>query len=106
MSFYRNNIQLTGFKSSNELLPDLQTIDHETYTWIHIFEVSSIMKNTRRILLTIGLLGIAASIVSIIQGQNLTNILTGFISGTSLLYGYFELRKKTKEPVKAQCQSN
>jgi hypothetical protein len=50
--------------------------------------------STKYILLIIGILGILSSIAGLIQGQSFSNNLVGFICGSSLIWGYFELKKK------------
>ena len=52
---------------------------------------------TQKLVLVIGLLGIISSIIGIIIGQEPTINLIGFICGTSLLHGYFELKKVKNE---------
>jgi uncharacterized membrane protein HdeD (DUF308 family) len=51
------------------------------------------MNKSRYILLVIGILGIVAGIYNLTQSDT-NNALLAFISGTSLVYGYFELGKK------------
>ena len=53
--------------------------------------------NTKYILLVIGILGILSSLAGVIQGQELSSNLVGFICGSSLIWGYFELKKKEAE---------
>lgn len=50
--------------------------------------------NTKYILLVIGILGVLASILGVFQGRDLSSNITGFICGASLIWGYFELKKK------------
>ncbi len=54
------------------------------------------MKSTQIILLVIGISGIIASIFGFIAGSEFTINLTGMISGLSLIYCYFELKKQQK----------
>lgn len=51
---------------------------------------------TSTILLIIGVLGIGASIYGMVQDQSLSEHMLSLVCGTSLLYGYRELRKKEK----------
>ena len=56
--------------------------------------------NTQKLLLIIGILGITASIIGIIKGQEFTTHIIGFVCGASLIYGYFELKKDKDEQAK------
>jgi hypothetical protein len=52
------------------------------------------MKSTNYILLTIGILGLAASIFGVINGGAIQDHLIGIICSASLIYGYLELKNK------------
>lgn len=54
-------------------------------------------KSTIYVLLVIGVLGVAASIIGLFQGQSFTDQLIPFICGSTLLWYSFELRKKAKQ---------
>ena len=54
------------------------------------------MKNTKYILLIIGLLAIAATVYFLIQGEPFTEQIITLVCGSSLIYGYFELNKASK----------
>ncbi len=54
------------------------------------------MKNTKYILLIIGILGVLASVYNYFNDKNISNNIIGFICGISLIYGYFELNKVQK----------
>ncbi len=47
------------------------------------------MRTTRYVLLTIGLLGVAASIFNFVQGDSFFDILSGLVASSALIYGYF-----------------
>jgi len=53
------------------------------------------MKNTKYILLVIGILGIAAGVYAIATGKGTSEYLLGLICGASLVFGYTELSKQT-----------
>lgn len=54
------------------------------------------MKNSKYILLIIGVLGLTAGIYSAVTGQGPSEYLLGLICGASLVFGYFELNKQSK----------
>lgn len=58
------------------------------------------MKLTKYILLIIGLLGIAASVIRIVQNDPLSDVLMGLISSSALIYGYFVFGKLEKQKEK------
>ncbi|MBO3700627.1 hypothetical protein [Roseivirga sp. E12] len=51
------------------------------------------MKNTKYILLVIGILGLAAGVYAIVTAKGPSEYLLGLICGASLVFGYFELNK-------------
>ena len=51
------------------------------------------MNKSKYVLLVIGVLGIAAGVYNLTQ-SDINNALLAFISGSSLVYGYFELGKR------------
>ena len=57
------------------------------------------MKATKYVLLTIGILGAIASTIRIVQGDPVSDVFMGFISSIALLYGYFAFDRleRTKE---------
>ena len=52
------------------------------------------MKSTKNILLIIGSAGLAPSFFGLINGDAFTEHLIGLICGSSLILGYFDLKKK------------
>lgn len=52
------------------------------------------MKNTKFVLLTIGILGVLASFYGTVTGMDYTINLVGYICGSSLIFGYFDMKKK------------
>ncbi|MFT5596701.1 MAG: hypothetical protein ACI8QH_001500 [Flammeovirgaceae bacterium] len=58
------------------------------------------MNTTRYILLTIGLLGIAASIYNYVQGDSFFDILLSLVASASLVYGYFYYSNAEKKKEK------
>ena len=54
-------------------------------------------KSTIYVLLTIGMLSMAAALVGLFQGQSLTDQIIPLICGTTLFWYSFELRKKVKK---------
>lgn len=54
-------------------------------------------KNTKYILLIIGILGLAASLYGMTTDSEFLHHLPGLVCGTSLIYGYFELKRATPE---------
>ena len=55
------------------------------------------MKNSKYILLIIGLLGVIASVYGYLKDNDIQSNLVGLICGASLIYGYFELNKINKK---------
>lgn len=55
------------------------------------------MKKTKYILLMIGIMGMLASIYGYTKDHEIANHLIGFICGTCLVFGYFELNKANKK---------
>lgn len=51
------------------------------------------MKNSKYVLLVIGILGLAAGVMGLIEGQEVSQYMLGLICGSSLVWGYFELKK-------------
>ena len=55
------------------------------------------MKDSRYILLIIGILGLAAAGYSLIQGNSFTDNIIPLICGSSLIYGYLEMGKQAEK---------
>lgn len=55
------------------------------------------MKDSRYVLLVIGILGLAAAAYSLANGNSFTDNIIPLICGSSLIYGYIEMGKKPKE---------
>jgi len=58
------------------------------------------MKATKYVLLIIGILGTLASVIRIVQGAAVTDVIFGFISSIALIYGFFvfdRFQEKKKE---------
>lgn len=53
------------------------------------------MKNTKYILLVIGILGLAAGVYAIVTSKGPSEYIMGLVCGASLVFGYFELNKKS-----------
>ncbi len=49
------------------------------------------------ILLVIGILGLLAALAGLVQGQSFSDNILGLVCGSSLIWGYFELKKKEDE---------
>ncbi|MFK7781163.1 hypothetical protein [Psychroserpens sp.] len=54
------------------------------------------MKTTRYILLVIGILGLITALFGLINGDALTDQLITIVCGSSLIYGYFQLKNSTE----------
>ncbi len=55
------------------------------------------MKKAALFLLIIGIVAIAVSTYSLIEGQDFMQVFSGYFAGLLLIYGYWDLRKKAKE---------
>ncbi|WP_299225534.1 hypothetical protein [uncultured Psychroserpens sp.] len=51
------------------------------------------MKTTRNLLLFIGSAGLSAAFFGIVNGDAITDHLMTIVCGSSLIYGYFQLKK-------------
>jgi uncharacterized MnhB-related membrane protein len=58
------------------------------------------MKSTKYLLLIIGILGAIASLIRIVQGDPVSDVIMGFISSLALFYGYFAFDRLEKKKEK------
>lgn len=52
------------------------------------------MKRTKYILLFIGIAGLAAAVFGMLKGDAFTDHIITLVCGSSLIYGYFEIKKQ------------
>jgi hypothetical protein len=57
------------------------------------------MKNTKYVLLFIGIIAISFTIYNLIQGESFSDQIISLVCGSSLIYGYYQLGKFDKKDV-------